>query len=77
MLGIGGKPPNAMRLAFVALLLVWIWITLLCGDHTMGGFVHLFLVLAIASGLASVARKPRVLGAATGLLENVFSKGKK
>ena len=69
--------PNAMRLAFVALLLVWIWITLLCGDHTMGGFVHLFLVLAIASGLASLARKPCVLASVTGPLEDVFSKGKK
>ena len=66
-----------MRLALVALLLGWIWITGLCSGNTMGGFVHLLLVLAIASALVSLARHGRVLAAVTGFLEGVFSKSER
>jgi len=43
-----------LRLAAVALLLVWI--LGLATGHTMGGFVHILLVLALVLGLISMVR---------------------
>ena len=42
------------RIAVVVLLLVWV-VGLLTG-HTMGGFVHVLLVLALVLGLISLVR---------------------
>ena len=42
------------RIAVVVLLLVWV-VGLVTG-HTMGGFVHVLLVLALVLGLISLVR---------------------
>jgi len=76
-LGTGGSAPKAMRLALVALLFGWMWITGLSSGNTLGGFVHLLLVLAIAVGLICFMRQPRVLAMTKLLLETMLRKSKK
>jgi len=49
-----GKEGLLIRAAAIALLLLWV-LGMVTG-HTMGGFIHALLVLAILLGLVSLVR---------------------
>ncbi len=43
-----------------ALILTILWILGLVSSHTMGGFIHLLLVVALVMALASIIQRRRV-----------------
>ena len=50
-----------MMLSIIAVILIVLWLLGLITSHTMGGFIHLLLVIAIVVVLIRIIRGKKIL----------------
>ncbi len=57
----GGHGEERQMLLTISLILLVLWALGLVGDYTMGGFIHLLLVVAIVMVLVSIIQGRRAV----------------
>jgi hypothetical protein len=62
---------NSLRLAFVALVLLWLWLIVLVSGY-ISWSVNALLLLALAIGFIGLERKTRIVPAVTRFLRNAL-----